>query len=135
MRTLHVPVLACIVLAVGAQSCARSDPKIEEIRQAFRRREKNPFRLPLPALDKPLWRSYPMYILTSCLAPSWDGGAPPFDPVSSPPDQGFAGEQLALFDKRRRPTREELLQRLQSRDRVELRESVADAVAAEREGR
>ncbi|HEY2289487.1 MAG TPA: hypothetical protein VGM86_02180 [Thermoanaerobaculia bacterium] len=34
-----------------------------------------------------------------------------------------------------RPTREELLQRLQSRDRVELRESVADAVAAEREGR
>jgi len=35
----------------------------------------------------------------------------------------------------KRPTREELLQRLQSRDRVELRESVADAVAAEREGR
>ncbi len=34
-----------------------------------------------------------------------------------------------------RPTREELLQRLQSRERVELRESVADAVAAEREGR
>ena len=34
-----------------------------------------------------------------------------------------------------RPTREELLQRLQSRDRVELRESVAEAVAAEREGR
>jgi len=34
-----------------------------------------------------------------------------------------------------RPTREELLQRLQSHERVELRESVADAVAAEREGR
>jgi plasmid stability protein len=34
-----------------------------------------------------------------------------------------------------RPTREELLQRLQSRERVELRESVAEAVAAEREGR
>jgi plasmid stability protein len=34
-----------------------------------------------------------------------------------------------------RPTREELLQRLQSRDRIELRESVAEAVAAEREGR
>lgn len=35
----------------------------------------------------------------------------------------------------KRPTREELLQRLQSRNRVELRESVAEAVAAEREGR
>lgn len=35
----------------------------------------------------------------------------------------------------KRPTREELLQRLQSRDRVELRESVAEAIAAEREGR
>lgn len=35
----------------------------------------------------------------------------------------------------KRPTREELLQRLQSRDRIELRESVAEAVAAEREGR
>jgi plasmid stability protein len=34
-----------------------------------------------------------------------------------------------------RPTREELLQRLQSREPVELRESVAEAVAAEREGR
>ncbi len=34
-----------------------------------------------------------------------------------------------------RPTREELLKRLQSRDPVELRESVAEAVAAEREGR
>jgi len=34
-----------------------------------------------------------------------------------------------------RPTREELLQRLQSRDRVEPREPVAQAVAAEREGR
>jgi hypothetical protein len=34
-----------------------------------------------------------------------------------------------------RPTREELLQRLRSRDRVELREPVALAVAAEREGR
>ncbi|HSS52966.1 MAG TPA: hypothetical protein VLX28_28825 [Thermoanaerobaculia bacterium] len=34
-----------------------------------------------------------------------------------------------------RPTREELLQRLRSRDRVELREPVAVAVAAEREGR
>jgi hypothetical protein len=34
-----------------------------------------------------------------------------------------------------RPTREELLQRLQSRDRVELREPVADAVADERENR
>ena len=34
-----------------------------------------------------------------------------------------------------RPTREELLQRLQGRDRIELRESVAEAVAAEREGR
>jgi plasmid stability protein len=34
-----------------------------------------------------------------------------------------------------RPTREELLQRLQSRDQVELREGTASAVAAEREGR
>jgi antitoxin FitA len=34
-----------------------------------------------------------------------------------------------------RPTREELLQRLQSRDRVEPREPVADAVADERENR
>jgi plasmid stability protein len=34
-----------------------------------------------------------------------------------------------------RPTREELLQRLQSREPVELRESVAEALAAEREGR
>jgi len=34
-----------------------------------------------------------------------------------------------------RPSREELLQRLRSRDRVELREPVAVAVAAEREGR
>jgi plasmid stability protein len=34
-----------------------------------------------------------------------------------------------------RPTREELLQRLRSRDRVEPREPVAKAVAAEREGR
>jgi plasmid stability protein len=34
-----------------------------------------------------------------------------------------------------RPTREELLQRLRSRDRVEIREPVAVAVAAEREGR
>ena len=34
-----------------------------------------------------------------------------------------------------RPTREELLQRLQSRDRVEPREPVAQAAAAEREGR
>jgi plasmid stability protein len=34
-----------------------------------------------------------------------------------------------------RPTREELLQRLQSREQVELREGTASAVAAEREGR
>ncbi|HEY0510907.1 MAG TPA: hypothetical protein VGH73_03325 [Thermoanaerobaculia bacterium] len=34
-----------------------------------------------------------------------------------------------------RPTREELLQRLRGRERVDLRESVAAAVAAEREGR
>ncbi len=34
-----------------------------------------------------------------------------------------------------RPTREELLQRLQSLERVEPREPVAEAVAAEREGR
>jgi hypothetical protein len=34
-----------------------------------------------------------------------------------------------------RPTRDELLQRLQSRARVEPRESSAKAVAAEREGR
>jgi hypothetical protein len=34
-----------------------------------------------------------------------------------------------------RPTREELLKRLQSRDGVVLQESVAQAVAAEREGR
>jgi plasmid stability protein len=34
-----------------------------------------------------------------------------------------------------RPTREELVQRLQSLDRVEPREPVALAVAAEREGR
>jgi hypothetical protein len=34
-----------------------------------------------------------------------------------------------------RPTRDELLQRLQSRTRVEPRESIAEAVAAEREGR
>jgi hypothetical protein len=34
-----------------------------------------------------------------------------------------------------RPTREELLQRLRTRDRVEPREPVAKAVAAEREGR
>ena len=34
-----------------------------------------------------------------------------------------------------RPTLEELLQRLRSRERVELREPVAEAVAAEREGR
>jgi plasmid stability protein len=34
-----------------------------------------------------------------------------------------------------RPTREELLQRLRSRDQVELREGTASAVAAEREGR
>ncbi|HEY2289488.1 MAG TPA: energy transducer TonB [Thermoanaerobaculia bacterium] len=40
MRTLHVPVLACVVLALGAQGCARSDSKIEQIRQAFQRRER-----------------------------------------------------------------------------------------------
>jgi hypothetical protein len=41
MRTPHVPVLACIVLAVGAQSCARSeDPMAEHIGQDFRRRER-----------------------------------------------------------------------------------------------
>ena len=34
-----------------------------------------------------------------------------------------------------RPTRDELLQRLQSRTRVEPREPIAEAVAAEREGR
>jgi antitoxin FitA len=34
-----------------------------------------------------------------------------------------------------RPTREELLQRLRSLEPVELQESVAEAVAAEREGR
>jgi len=34
-----------------------------------------------------------------------------------------------------RPTREELLARLRGRQRVEPRESVAEAVAAEREGR
>ena len=34
-----------------------------------------------------------------------------------------------------RPTPEELLQRLRSHGRVDLTESVADAVAAEREGR
>jgi hypothetical protein len=36
---------------------------------------------------------------------------------------------------RERPTREELLQRLRSHERVEPRESVADAVADERESR
>jgi hypothetical protein len=34
-----------------------------------------------------------------------------------------------------RPTPEELLQRLQSHGRVDLAESVAEAIAAEREGR
>jgi plasmid stability protein len=34
-----------------------------------------------------------------------------------------------------RPTKDELLRRLQGRDRVDLREPVAKAVAAEREGR
>jgi len=62
MRTLHVPVLACVVLAVGAQSCARSDPKIEQIQQAFRRREKQQIALcekkrslpPQPLRSEPL---------------------------------------------------------------------------------
>ncbi len=41
MRILHVPVLACLVLATGAQSCARSeDPMAEHIRQTFRLRDK-----------------------------------------------------------------------------------------------
>jgi TonB-like protein len=40
MRTLHAPVLACVVLALGAQGCARSDPEGEQIGRAFRRREK-----------------------------------------------------------------------------------------------
>jgi plasmid stability protein len=51
---------------------------------------------------------------------------------------GMSISEYLLRDLERsleRPTRAELLQRLQSRDPVELREPAALAVAAEREGR
>jgi hypothetical protein len=44
----------------------------------------------------------------------------------------MAGKEIGNLPEKPRPTREEMLERLRSREPIEVRESVVEAVAAER---